>query len=151
MTEALDRHAALDRAFVLAEQLSASMADGAREFGLTTARTRALFCVAERPPMTQRELAAALRCSTRQVTALVDALEESGHLMREPHPTDRRAHIVTLTGSGRGVAERIRQLRHLTARTLLDGIPRENLDVFVTVADILIDRTAAGSPDRAMR
>lgn len=146
MTETPARHDAIDRAFVLADHLSASMEDGARQFGLTTARTRALFCIYEHPPMTQRDLATALRCSTRQVTALVDALESSGHLTREPHPSDRRAHIVTLTGEGRAVAERIRELRRLTAEALLEGIPARDLDAFVSVADIFIRRAATPHP-----
>lgn len=133
--------AALGRAFVLAEHLSGSLQAGNRDVGLTTARTRALLCVLENPPMTQRDLAASLRCSTRQVTALVDALEKSGHVRRDPHPTDRRAHIVALTDRGRSDADRIRDLRARTAQRLFDGVEPADLDAFVRVADTLIARS----------
>lgn len=132
---------ALGRAYVLAEHLSTSLQSGTRNVGLTTARTRALLCVLENPPMTQRELAAALRCSTRQVTALVDALEQSGHVRRDPHPTDRRAHIVALTDRGRGDADQVRTLRADAAHRLFDGVDPGDLDAFVKVADILIARS----------
>lgn len=136
-----DADAALGRAYVLTEHLSMSLQSGTRDFGLTTARTRALLCVLENPPMTQRDLAGALRCSTRQVTALVDALEKSGHVRRDPHPTDRRAHIVALTERGHRDADRVRHLRARTAQRLFDGVDPHDLDAFVRVADTLIARS----------
>ncbi|ORL16146.1 MarR family winged helix-turn-helix transcriptional regulator [Prescottella equi] len=135
-----DARDALGRAYVLVENLSASLQSGTRDVGLTTARTRALLCVLENPPMTQRDLAKALRCSTRQVTALVDALEKSGHLRRDPHPTDRRAHIVALTEHGHHDADRVRHLRASTAQQLFDGVDPHDLDAFVRVADTVIAR-----------
>ncbi len=36
----------------------------------------------------------------RNVTALVDALEDEGLVRRRPHPTDRRATIIELTSEG---------------------------------------------------
>ncbi|WP_430331138.1 MarR family winged helix-turn-helix transcriptional regulator [Rhodococcus sp. ACT016] len=148
MPDSPDVREALGRAYLLAEHLSTSLAAGTRTFGLTTARTRALLCVLENPPMTQRDLAKTLRCSTRQVTALVDALEQSGHLRREAHPSDRRAHIVALTDRGRTDAGHIQQLRQQTARELFDGVPEADLDAFVRVADVLITRRGQqASPD----
>ena len=141
-----DADDALGRAYALAEHLSASLQTGNRLFGLTTARTRALLGVRENPPMTQRDLATVLGCSTRQVTALVDALEQSGHVCRAPHPTDRRAHLVTLTARGREDADRVRALQARTARSLFDGVAPGDLDAFVKVADLLIARSAHSLP-----
>ena len=39
------------------------------------------------------------------VTNTVDRLEASGHVRREPHPTDGRAVLVVLTDSGRALSE----------------------------------------------
>lgn len=148
MPDTPDISDALGRAYLLAEHLATSITAGARIFGLTTARTRALLCVLENPPMTQRDLAKVLRCSTRQVTALVDALEQSGHLRRGAHPTDRRAHIVTLTEQGRTDARRIQHRREQAARELFDGVPAADLDAFVRVADVIVTRQRRqSSPD----
>ncbi|MDH6280867.1 MarR family winged helix-turn-helix transcriptional regulator [Prescottella agglutinans] len=148
MPDTPDVSDALGRAYLLAEHLSTTIAAGTRTFGLTTARTRALLCVLENPPMTQRDMAKVLRCSTRQVTALVDALEQSGHLRREAHPTDRRAHIVALTDRGRSDAGHIQHLREQAAQDLFDGVPAADLDAFVRVADVLITRRRQqASPD----
>ena len=43
------------------------------------------------------ELARRLRLTTGAVTALADRLEESGHLERTPHPTDRRRVLLKRT------------------------------------------------------
>lgn len=45
-----------------------------------------------------------LGVTRRNVTALVDALEEEGLVRRQPHPTDRRATIIELTEEGERTA-----------------------------------------------
>lgn len=44
------------------------------------------------------ELGAAIGLRPATVTALVDRLERSGHVVRTPHPTDRRRQILHPTG-----------------------------------------------------
>jgi DNA-binding MarR family transcriptional regulator len=44
-----------------------------------------------------RDLAKALKISTASVTAMLDRLERGGHVTREKHPSDRRAHIIVPT------------------------------------------------------
>ncbi|AIY19054.2 Transcriptional regulator, MarR family [Pimelobacter simplex] len=67
--------------------------------GLTEARARLLW-VLRGGPVTQRELADALAVTPRNVTGLVDGLVATGYVARAPHPTDRRAVLVTLTDAG---------------------------------------------------
>lgn len=47
-------------------------------------------------PMSQRDLAERLLLSSGAVTFLVDRIEHAGLVHRRPHPTDRRATLVTL-------------------------------------------------------
>lgn len=42
-------------------------------------------------------LAEHLRISTASTTKLLDRLEAAGHIKRAPHPTDRRALVITIT------------------------------------------------------
>lgn len=47
------------------------------------------------------DVARHLRITTASTTKLLDRLTESGHIERQPHPTDRRARIVVLTEESR--------------------------------------------------
>lgn len=46
-------------------------------------------------------LAETLRISTASTTKLLDRLEKAGHVLRSPHPTDRRALMITVTDATR--------------------------------------------------
>lgn len=50
-------------------------------------------------PMGPRDLADRLGISSASTTTLLDRLARSGHVRREPHPTDRRALVITATES----------------------------------------------------
>jgi len=51
------------------------------------------------------DLSGELGVTPRNVTALVDALEQEGLVRRKPHPTDRRATVVELTEQGSGTCK----------------------------------------------
>ncbi len=44
-----------------------------------------------------KDLAAYLKISSASTTILIDRLVKSGHVQRQPHPTDRRALIIVAT------------------------------------------------------
>jgi DNA-binding MarR family transcriptional regulator len=48
-----------------------------------------------------------LGVTRRNVTALVDALEEEGLVRRKPHPTDRRATVIEMTDRGEETMDRV--------------------------------------------
>jgi DNA-binding MarR family transcriptional regulator len=52
-----------------------------------------------------RELADQLGLSARNMTSMVDALEDAKLVERRPHPSDRRATLVQLTPGGIGAAQ----------------------------------------------
>lgn len=92
--------AALEGLFEVAVRLDEAIDQRLAEEGLTRARAEVIWRLQHGGPMTQRELSEALRCSPRNVTGLVDALEGSGLAARNPHPSDRRATLVSLTRKG---------------------------------------------------
>ncbi|TPW75598.1 MarR family winged helix-turn-helix transcriptional regulator [Schumannella soli] len=49
--------------------------------------------------VTPKELAARLDISSASTTVLIDRLVKSGHVRRDPHPSDRRSIIVVATPS----------------------------------------------------
>jgi DNA-binding MarR family transcriptional regulator len=61
-------------------------------------------------PMIQAQLSEALGCEPPSVTIMARKLEAGGHIRRTPSPSDKRASIVELTGSGRALVKRIKRM-----------------------------------------
>jgi DNA-binding MarR family transcriptional regulator len=141
---------AFDRAFELAATLGDAMNQAFAERGLTTARAEVLHVMHHQGPLMQRQLAEALRCTPRHVTTLVDTLENTGLVHRGPHPTDRRATLVTLTDHGRQAAQRMDDERRQSASALLGNSTSRDLRGFITIAQQLLDHighNAVPTPD----
>lgn len=134
---------AMDQLFDLAVVLGDVMNSRLAEHGLTPARAEVLWLLQRTGPCTQRALSQQLRCTPRNVTGLVDALERSGFVERTPHPSDRRAVVVRLSASGqRLIAEWGTDREHGTAQ-VFDRIPRSDLAVFSAVLDEVLARLRA--------
>lgn len=131
-----DRHVeALDRILELVVLLNDDMAQSFEKDGLTRSRAHVVWELGQRGPTTQRVLAEALDVSARTITGLVDALVETGFVTREPHPTDRRATLVTLTARGAGTADALVRDRRELARLLFAGMPARRFDSFLAGLD----------------
>jgi DNA-binding MarR family transcriptional regulator len=72
---------------------------------LTYPRLRVLEALHADGPAKMADLGAQLGISARNMTAVVDALEEAGLAARRPHPADRRATLIELTPDGIRAAE----------------------------------------------
>jgi len=70
------------------------------KIGTSPARARLMSLLHCGGSQTMTCLADALGVSPRNVTALVDGLEQDGFAEREPHPCDRRATMIRLTPAG---------------------------------------------------
>ena len=128
-----DRYgAALGRIFELVVFLGDDMAARLAEDGLTVSRARVLWHLRQQGPTTQRVVADALGVTPRTIPGLVDGLVETGFVTREPHPTDRRATLVSVTAHGARTVEAMARGRQELAELLFAGMPDEQLDCFVT-------------------
>src|SRR5215467_14026539 len=125
--------AALDRILELTVLVSQDMTDCLAREGLTDSRAHLLWQLQQRGPCTQRTLAADLHVTPRPIAALVDGLVATGFVTREPHPSDRRATLVTFTERG-----------HATAQALLDDHRRLARELFAGMADDVFGSFDAG-------
>jgi DNA-binding MarR family transcriptional regulator len=102
-------------------------------------------------PIYRRLLRRPGRCTPRNVTDLVDALEAAGLVARGPHPTDRRATLVRLTDAGGAAAARMRDGYVKLGADLFAGLSAEELRSFAGVLDATLARLAgppaAGATD----
>jgi DNA-binding MarR family transcriptional regulator len=101
-------------------------------------------------PLGPSELARHLRMTTGAMTALLDRLAEHGHIVREPHPVDRRRVVVRLTPHAREeAAVQVRpmsaEIRELAGR--LTAEERRTVGRFIDdMVAILL--SSAGQPSR---
>jgi DNA-binding MarR family transcriptional regulator len=120
----------LDRVLELTVLLSRDMTDSLAREGLTESRAHLLWQLQQRGPCTQATLAADLHVTPRAITALVDGLVATGFVTREPHPSDRRATLVTCTSQGRATAQALAEGHRRLARQLFADLPAGAFDAF---------------------
>lgn len=99
----------LDRLLEISDLFQKDMARTFDGTPLTAARIRLLWELQHTGPSTQHALATRLEVSPRNITGLVDALEASGYVRRSPHPSDRRAIIVSLAASAESMMQQMQR------------------------------------------
>lgn len=139
-TPSRNARAALSRLFEFTVLMAEAMERDLSERGLTRARATVISHLYHRGAMRQRELAEALRVTPRNVTGLLDALEATGFVARSPHPTDRRATLVTLTAQGTTVGAAMATDEHHLAAFLFAGVRDSELIGFLATLDRLVGR-----------
>jgi DNA-binding MarR family transcriptional regulator len=149
MTPADARVAALDRVLEVSVLLGRDMTSSLAGSGLTVARTTLLWHLRAAGPSTQRALADALGVSARNVTGLVDGLVAAGLVTREPHPSDRRATLVTPTPRGSALLDELGRGQAELAGQLFGGLSPERLDGLVSALDDVLERLRALVPHGA--
>jgi DNA-binding MarR family transcriptional regulator len=136
----IDADEALSRTLELAVLVNEDMDRALAADDLTRSRAHALWELHHRGPVPQRVLADALDMSARNITGIVDALVATGFVTREPHPTDRRATLVTPTEKGRRTAIAMVRGRHELAGALFAQIPPELFAAYVEALDTILTR-----------
>ncbi len=131
---------ALEKLFELVVRLGDEIERGLLERGLTRARAEVLWFLHHQRPMTQHALSQALRCTPRNVTGLVDALEVAGFVARGPHPSDRRATLVSLTERGAVSVAAMNADYQKLAAFLFADLSANDVGSFVMVLDQVLGR-----------
>lgn len=106
------------------------------ELGETDMRALHLLIVSENAGSvaTPGVMAESLGISSASTTKLIDRLERAGHVRRGPHPSDRRAIVVSIEPSTRAAALRTvgaQQARRVNAVRRLDPQEREAVTRFL--------------------
>lgn len=107
-----------------------------RRISLTSVST--LSALGRLGPQRVTELAVLQGVAQPSMTAVVGALEQSGYVARTPDPTDRRAHLISLTAEGElFLAERRRAGAEQIA-SLAQRLPPQEADAFAAAVPALI-------------
>ena len=130
--------------------MSGSIERAAANYGLSVPRLELLFVLGLQGQCKQVELATYLDCSPRQVTALVDGLEASGHVERKMSPEDRRVRLVDLTDESRRIVDEVVSARVALAEWLFEGLDDNDLQTFGALSERLISRMTGRALTRLM-
>jgi DNA-binding MarR family transcriptional regulator len=105
--------------------------------GLTYARMRLLGALHCHGPQIMTSISDELGVTRRNITALVDALEEEGLVRRRPHPTDRRATVIELTPEGERRTDAMYDEHREAVAELFCGLSEEDQRELIRLLDLL--------------
>jgi DNA-binding MarR family transcriptional regulator len=108
--------------------------------GLTTRMWGALNVLDAEEASTQQQLGRAVGMDPSSMVATLDELESRGMVERRRHPTDRRAHALYLTDTGRTTLGRGRELARAAQEELLAPL---SADERRTLHDLLLRMAVA--------
>ena len=115
-----------------------------REPGVSYARMRLLGALHCGGPKIMSGISDELGVTRRNITALVDALEEEGLVRRLPHPTDRRATVIELTEEGGRRMETLYDEHRRAVAELFAGLSDEERGELVRLLGLLRGRLQGG-------
>jgi DNA-binding MarR family transcriptional regulator len=108
--------------------------------GLTTRMWGALNVLDAEGAITQQQLGRAIGTDPSSMVSTIDELESKGFVERRRHPTDRRAHALHLTSTGRATLDRGRALARAAQEELLAPL---SADERRTLHDLLLRMAAS--------
>jgi DNA-binding MarR family transcriptional regulator len=127
----------------LAEELRTSIARLSRRLraqsnhGISFPQFAALAAVDRHGSMTPRELADHEKVQPPSMTRTVAALEEQHLLIRQPHPTDGRQVVLTVTEPGRELLRTSRRLKQAWLSQRLEELSPDELTILEQAVPIL--------------
>jgi DNA-binding MarR family transcriptional regulator len=87
-----------------------------------------------------------LRISTASTTKLLDRLERAGHIVRKPHPTDRRAVTVEITPETHQEVRRTMGLQHARRFEVARSLTPEEREIVTRFLTDLASTTVIAAP-----
>jgi DNA-binding MarR family transcriptional regulator len=110
---------------------------GGPETALSDIQLAALAALERKGSMTPGELAEHEKVQPPSMTRVIAVLEERGLVLREPHSTDRRQVLLTVTQDGRDLVQRVRRRREAWLAQRLQELTPEERQILRQAAPIL--------------
>jgi DNA-binding MarR family transcriptional regulator len=104
---------------------------------LSLTQLAALGTLDRHGPLTPRELAAHEKVQPPSMTRVLAGLEERGHILRTPHETDGRQHLVSLTAEAKALLKEDRRRRDAWLAQRLAELSQEERDVLYAAAPVI--------------
>ena len=125
----------------LHRQVEQAFEDDIARWGLTPRQIEILEVLYFEPAgtATPAELSDEVNLTRSAMTSALDSLEQPGHIVRGPHPSDRRRIAISLTSSGREfIAQRLPE-RYRRMATVIGQISRKERQLLIQVYSKILD------------
>ena len=121
--------------------------EAAAAAGLSPVSAWALVQLDPKAPVSQKDLAARLKCNPSTVVDPTDRLEQAGLVIRRPNPRDRRVNVLVVTARGATVR------KQLIARLLdpPDAFRRMPVSEQTRFREVMRETLSGRGPDAARR
>ncbi len=103
-----------------------------------------LFTLYKEDARTITELCEAVALEKSTMTGLLDRMEESGLLKRNPDPNDRRVSRIMLTPRGKEIENDLKEVVEQAYHRLTDGISQNHLEAAQEVLEKIIENARNG-------
>src|SRR5690348_18163782 len=113
------------------------IAQGQGDHALSDTQLAALAALERHQAMTPGELAEYEKVQPPSMTRVIAVLEERNLVQREPHPSDRRQVILTVTPEGTALVNRVRRRREAWLAQRLQELTQEERAILRAAAPIL--------------
>ncbi|MDG5472789.1 MarR family transcriptional regulator [Jeotgalibacillus sp. ET6] len=108
-------------------------------YGLGRGQVKFLMVLYEENELTQEQMARALRMDKTTTARAVKKLEDEGYVVRNPHDTDRRSHIVKLTRKAKELEPVIRSILEDWTNTLTADFSEEEKELALMLLKRMAD------------
>lgn len=111
-----------------------------RQYGITYPQYLVLMLLWEQDNRIVSEITERLHLATNTVTPLLQRMEKQRLIVRQKSKADNRQRIISLTGEGKRMEERIKEVPDCLARELVkNGMSQEELQSLLPLLDKFID------------
>jgi DNA-binding MarR family transcriptional regulator len=114
--------------------------DRLQPLGLSRSQARVLTLLAENDGLTARDLLPCIAVEPASMTRLLQGLERAGLVERQPHPTDGRASLLSLTERGRAQQRRVVELMADLDRELSSVLSEKEEGELLRILSRLLER-----------
>jgi DNA-binding MarR family transcriptional regulator len=106
-----------------------------KPLGMTRSQWWVLASLAREDGMTQTQLALELDLGRVGIGGLLDRLEKSGLIRRDPDPRDRRVHRVFLEAKSKQLITRVRKVTHSMNEVILADLTEADIETTIGSLD----------------
>ncbi|RWZ52273.1 MarR family transcriptional regulator [Halobacillus fulvus] len=103
------------------------------EFGLTHAQARVIYLLAVHGQQSQSDLQKKLYIQASSMNGIIESMLKYDRIAKKPSPTDKRTKMITLTGTGHELYEKIIDIISVIEDQVTNGLTKDEVESLVPV------------------